>query len=272
MRGAVARQAEQAYERLDPAGRRAGPAGPAAAGRRGRGRRRRAAPRPAEPSSRATRSRRSSTCSPRRGWSRSARARSRSRTRRLLREWPRLRTWLEEDADGRRLHLHLMHAARGWQSAGRDPAELYRGARLASALDWTERHEPELDGLERAFVAASRAEAELRGRAPAACESSPAGPAGRTRSLAGARGGGGCRRRLPARPGARGQPWPPTRSASAPRRSTASASTRRCCWHAPAWSSRLRRDARQPALGADARPSRRSARCRATGWSSGRSP
>ena len=81
----------------------------------------------------------------------------------LLREWPRLRTWLEEDADGRRLHLHLMHAARGWQSAGRDPAELYRGARLASALDWTERHEPELDGLERAFVAASRAEAELEG-------------------------------------------------------------------------------------------------------------
>ena len=81
----------------------------------------------------------------------------------LLREWPRLRTWLEEDADGRRLHLHLMHAARGWDSADRDPAELYRGARLASALDWTDRHEPELDGLERAFVAASRAEAELEG-------------------------------------------------------------------------------------------------------------
>ena len=79
----------------------------------------------------------------------------------MLREWPRLRTWLEEDADGRRLHLHLMHAARGWQSAGRDPAELYRGARLASALEWSERHEPELDGLERAFVAASRAEAQL---------------------------------------------------------------------------------------------------------------
>jgi WD40 repeat protein/DNA-binding SARP family transcriptional activator len=81
----------------------------------------------------------------------------------LLREWPRLRTWLEEDADGRRLHLHLMHAARGWESAGRDPAELYRGARLAAALDWTEGHQPELDGLERAFVAASRAEAELEG-------------------------------------------------------------------------------------------------------------
>ena len=81
----------------------------------------------------------------------------------LLREWPRLRTWLEEDADGRRLQLHLMHAARGWDSAARDPAELYRGARLASALDWADRHEPELDGLERAFVAASLAEADLEG-------------------------------------------------------------------------------------------------------------
>ena len=79
----------------------------------------------------------------------------------LLREWPRLRMWLEEDADGRRLHLHLMHAARAWQAAGRDPAELYRGARLASVLEWSERHEPELDGLERAFVAESRAEAQL---------------------------------------------------------------------------------------------------------------
>jgi len=78
-----------------------------------------------------------------------------------LSEWPRLRTWLEEDADGRRLHLHLMHAARAWQSAGRDPAELYKGARLASALEWSERHEPELDGLERAFVDESRAEAQL---------------------------------------------------------------------------------------------------------------
>ena len=30
----------------------------------------------------------------------------------LLREWPRLRAWLDEDADGRRLHRHLTDAAR----------------------------------------------------------------------------------------------------------------------------------------------------------------
>ena len=49
----------------------------------------------------------------------------------LLREWPRLRGWLEEDAEGRRLHRQLADAARDWDAGGRDPGELYRGARLA---------------------------------------------------------------------------------------------------------------------------------------------
>ena len=78
----------------------------------------------------------------------------------LLNEWPRLRSWLEEDAEGRQLHQHLIHAARDWQSAGRDPGELYRGARLASALDWAAGHERDLNELERAFLHESRAEAE----------------------------------------------------------------------------------------------------------------
>jgi WD40 repeat protein len=75
----------------------------------------------------------------------------------LLREWPRLRAWLEEDAESRRLHQHLIHAARDWQSAGRDPGELYRGARLASALDWATNHDAELNDVERAFLDESRA-------------------------------------------------------------------------------------------------------------------
>jgi WD40 repeat protein/DNA-binding SARP family transcriptional activator len=75
----------------------------------------------------------------------------------LLREWPRLRTWLEEDAEGRRLHQHLIGASREWRDSGDDPAELYRGARLASALDWAEGHDPELNELEREFLEESRA-------------------------------------------------------------------------------------------------------------------
>jgi WD40 repeat protein/DNA-binding SARP family transcriptional activator len=74
----------------------------------------------------------------------------------LLREWPRLRGWLEEDADGRRLHQHLAAAARDWHAAGRDPGELYRGARLATALEWSAAHAPELNAGERAFLDASR--------------------------------------------------------------------------------------------------------------------
>ena len=78
----------------------------------------------------------------------------------LLREWPRLRGWLADDAEGRRLHQHLIHAAAEWQASGRDPAELYRGARLASALDWGSTHEPEPNELEREFLEESRAASE----------------------------------------------------------------------------------------------------------------
>ena len=78
----------------------------------------------------------------------------------LLREWPRLRGWLEEDAEGRRLHQHLIHAAAEWQESGRAPAELYRGARLSSALEWAAEHDPELNELERGFLDAGRAASE----------------------------------------------------------------------------------------------------------------
>jgi WD40 repeat protein/DNA-binding SARP family transcriptional activator len=78
----------------------------------------------------------------------------------LLSQWPRLRGWLEEDAEGRRLHQHLIHAAAEWQKSGRDPAELYRGARLASALEWASDHDRELNELERAFLDESRAASE----------------------------------------------------------------------------------------------------------------
>jgi WD40 repeat protein/DNA-binding SARP family transcriptional activator len=78
----------------------------------------------------------------------------------LLREWPRLRGWLEEDVQGRRLQRHLRAAAREWQAGGRDPGELYRGARLVSALDWASDHGPELNATERAFLADGRAASE----------------------------------------------------------------------------------------------------------------
>jgi WD40 repeat protein len=74
----------------------------------------------------------------------------------LLREWPRLRGWLEEDAQGRRVQRHLADAGRDWDERGRDPGDLYRGARLAVALEWRGGHEPELNATERAFLDAGR--------------------------------------------------------------------------------------------------------------------
>jgi WD40 repeat protein/class 3 adenylate cyclase len=79
----------------------------------------------------------------------------------LLREWPRLRAWLEEDVQGRQLHLHLIQAAKEWQDGGEDPADLYRGARLASAMDWTGEHSVALNELERGFLDESTAVSNL---------------------------------------------------------------------------------------------------------------
>ena len=78
----------------------------------------------------------------------------------LLREWPRLVGWLDEDRDGRRIQRHVAQTARGWREGGRDRAELYRGARLASALEWRASHEPDLNAAEQDFLDASRLAAE----------------------------------------------------------------------------------------------------------------
>jgi WD40 repeat protein len=78
----------------------------------------------------------------------------------LLREWPRFQEWLEEDREGRRLHAHLTATAHEWGERGQDPADLYRGARLSAALDWTTQHTLDLNELEREFVNASRVENE----------------------------------------------------------------------------------------------------------------
>jgi WD40 repeat protein/tRNA A-37 threonylcarbamoyl transferase component Bud32 len=82
----------------------------------------------------------------------------------LLREWPRLREWIAEDADWRRLRHHITEAATEWHAAGHDQGELYRGARLAAALDWAADHTLDLNELEREFITESREVAERESR------------------------------------------------------------------------------------------------------------
>ncbi|MGC9320612.1 MAG: hypothetical protein ACP5KN_21445 [Armatimonadota bacterium] len=82
----------------------------------------------------------------------------------LIREWPTLRRWLDEDREGLRIHRHLTEAAAEWERLGRDPGELYRGARLAAAGEWVETHAEALNPLEREFLTASQELAERKER------------------------------------------------------------------------------------------------------------
>lgn len=73
----------------------------------------------------------------------------------LARAWPRLQTWLDEDAAGLRILRHLATSAAGWDTLGRPDSELYRGARLDTALEWRGSADPDLTDVETAFLDAS---------------------------------------------------------------------------------------------------------------------
>jgi formylglycine-generating enzyme required for sulfatase activity len=74
----------------------------------------------------------------------------------LIREWPTLRKWLEADRESLRLHRHLTESAREWERRGREPGELYRGARLAQTLEWAAGHQNALSPQEADFLRASQ--------------------------------------------------------------------------------------------------------------------
>ena len=111
----------------------------------------------------------------------------------LIREWPRLRDWLEEDATGRQLRSHLTQSARQWSERGDDAADLYRGARLSATLDWAASHDRELNELERGFLAESRQAGEREAERQRRANRRLARAADRHRGVPG--GGAGGRRR-----------------------------------------------------------------------------
>ena len=83
----------------------------------------------------------------------------------LIREWPTLRRWLEEDRAGIRLHRELGNAARIWDTGSREAGDLFRGTRLGAAADWAAQHPNALNATERAFLDASIEESEHERRA-----------------------------------------------------------------------------------------------------------
>jgi WD40 repeat protein/transcriptional regulator with XRE-family HTH domain len=78
----------------------------------------------------------------------------------LIREWPRLRGWLEENREELHLHRRLTEAAQEWQAQGYEKEYLYRGARLTQAGEWETSHWNELNELEHEYLAESSAWAE----------------------------------------------------------------------------------------------------------------
>ncbi|WP_405812749.1 MULTISPECIES: hypothetical protein [unclassified Streptomyces] len=74
----------------------------------------------------------------------------------IIRCWPRLRGWLTEDRDRLLLHRRLTDASADWEAQDHDPHALYRGARLAAALDLAAAGDSRLTVLERRFLDAGR--------------------------------------------------------------------------------------------------------------------
>jgi WD40 repeat protein len=79
----------------------------------------------------------------------------------LLRAWPRLREWLEEDQASWILYGQLADAAAAWHDSHNDPSFLYRGTPLTAVRQavtrWSENpgRYPALTGIQRDFMHAS---------------------------------------------------------------------------------------------------------------------
>lgn len=74
----------------------------------------------------------------------------------LIHGWGTLRKWLEEDRESLRVQRHLTESSEDWDRRGRDSGDLYRGNRLAQAVEWATAHRGEMNPLEDTFLNASR--------------------------------------------------------------------------------------------------------------------
>lgn len=85
----------------------------------------------------------------------------------LIREWPRLRTWIDDRRDDLRTERRLRTEAAEWQAAQRDPSYLIGGVRLRRYEEWAASSDVRLSADERSFVAAARTLQDERNRSAA---------------------------------------------------------------------------------------------------------
>lgn len=86
----------------------------------------------------------------------------------LLREWQRLRDWLDDSRADLRLRRQLARAAGEWRRAGEEPSFLLRGTRLAQFEAWSETTDLALTGTEQDYLEASIALRDAQAAAEAA--------------------------------------------------------------------------------------------------------
>ena len=75
----------------------------------------------------------------------------------LLREWQRLRGWIDERREDLVLHRRLGAAIQEWRDSNEDPAYLLEGGRLEQFESWAQDTELALSADESRFLAESRA-------------------------------------------------------------------------------------------------------------------
>lgn len=80
----------------------------------------------------------------------------------LLREWPKLRDWIESRREELLLNRRLRTAIREWEENGRHPDYLFSGSRLTQFEAWAEKTGLALTRAERGFLAESRAQEDDR--------------------------------------------------------------------------------------------------------------
>ena len=78
----------------------------------------------------------------------------------LIREWPTLREWLNQNREGLILHRQLTEDTSDWIKLDRDPGALYRGMRLQQMLEWAKTNIDLISLSEQEFLDASKRIAE----------------------------------------------------------------------------------------------------------------
>ncbi len=73
----------------------------------------------------------------------------------LIREWARLRTWIDDRREDLLIHRRMQVTARDWEDSEKDPSYLLRGSRLEQALVWQERTDIAITDDEMTFIEAS---------------------------------------------------------------------------------------------------------------------